>query len=87
MVTGDHGHPGQLAQKHVEGEIRKEKDNVTILLQPMVGESVQVPAAALQEAVIHKHATPQDQVCHPIFLLSSSGLISKLKPYPKFINV
>ena len=87
MVNGDHGHPGHLAQKHVEGEARKEQDNVTILLQPMEGKSVQVPAAALQEAVIHKHATPQDQVCHPIFLLSSSGLISKLTPYPKFINV
>ena len=74
MVTGDHGHPGLLAQKHVEGEARKEQDNVTILLQPMEGKSVQVPAAALQEAVIHKHATLQYQVCHPILLFPSSRI-------------
>ena len=50
MVNGDHGHRGHLALKHVEGEVKKEQDNVTILLQPMEGKSVQVPAAALQEA-------------------------------------
>ena len=69
MVTGDRGHSGQLAQKHVEGDFRKEQDNVTILLQPMEGKTVQVPAAVLQEAVIHNHATPLDQVCHSSWLL------------------
>ena len=65
MVTGEHGLLGHLVQNHVEGEFKREQDGATILLQPMVDESVQVQAAALQEGVIHKHAAPQDQVCHP----------------------
>ena len=64
MVTGEHGLLGHLVQNPAEGEVKREQDGATILLQPMVDKSVQVQAA-LQEGVIHKNAARQEQVSHP----------------------